>query len=99
MEENRINLVFDKLIADLAGNPLGRKTFHKQVEPYFLEGKRNVIVIPENINDVGSSFVQGMYSSIGEKYGKSRALEMMQFDCENSRILEKIDNSIRTYGI
>ncbi len=99
MNENRILLFFPTSIKDLTGNSYGRKIFEQQVEPKWREDMHNIIELPENIEDVGSSFVQGMYTKISEKYGKRNALEYMSFDSENEKIIEKIKKSIRTYGI
>lgn len=97
--ENRIDLKFDKLVRDLTGNPFGRKVFNEQVKPSLKNDVLNVIVIPEEINDVGSSFVQGIYFALSEKYGKEKALNIMQIDCVNSFIVDKVRKVIDTYGI
>lgn len=97
--EKKITLQFDKLVVDLTGNTLGRTTFKHQIEPYFDAENVTVVEIPETIDDVGSSFVQGIYSFISEKYGKSRALEMLRLESENPEIMGKIHKSLETYGI
>ena len=34
-----------------------------------------------------------------EKYGKSEALKIMKLDCDKQTIIEKIEKSIKAYGI
>lgn len=97
--ENRIELKFGASTKDLTGNTLGRKTFEIQVKPYWKNDALNVVIIPEEIEDIGSSFIQGIYTELKETYGKSTALEYMRLDCSRQSIVEKIEKAIRTYGI
>lgn len=92
-------LNFEKNVTNLTGNKLGRKIYSEQVKPYIDEKVENVVTIPLYINDVGTSFIQGMYAEIRETHGREKALELMKMDCENKEILEKINKSIRIYGI
>ena len=46
-----------------------------------------------------SSFIEGLYKKIGEKYGKTKALEIMKLHAENSEANEKIIESIDTFGV
>ena len=97
--DNLIKLEFDKMVVDLAGNSLGRRVFDNQVENKFKDDSINIVIIPASINDVGSSFIQGMYYKISETYGKSKALKLMKIDCEKTDVLEKIQKSIEAYGV
>ena len=97
--ENRIELKFGVSTQDLTGNSLGRKTFEVQVKPYLKENEENVVVIPSEIDDIGSSFIQGIYTFLKEKYGKSEALKIMKIDRDKQTIIQKIEKSIKAYGI
>ena len=99
MEKNIINLEFNKLITNLSGNRLGVKVFKDQVKDIFVPGKQNEVVFPEQIEDIASSFIQGLYSEISEKYGKIEAQNFMILTSQNNKAQEKIEESIRTYGV
>lgn len=93
------DLQFPKATTDLTGNKLGRKIYSTQVKPNLDENAENIVQIPESINDVGTSFIQGMYYEISEKYGRDNALKIMKLSTNNKKTLEKINKSIRIYGI
>lgn len=97
--ENRIELRFGTSTKDLTGNSLGRKTFEIQVRPHWRENEINIVIIPEEIEDIGSSFIQGIYTFLKETYGKSEALEQMKLECNRTSIMDKIEKSIKAYGI
>lgn len=97
--EKKIELKFDKMVVDLTGNKFGRNTYKKQVEPYINAETLIVAVIPSVINDIGSSFVQGMYYELGEQYGKIKARQMLRIDCNKQEIVDKIKKCLETYDI
>lgn len=99
MEKNIINLEFDKMITNLSGNRLGVKVFKDQVKDKFVAEKQNEVVFPQQIEDIASSFIQGLYSEISEKYGKIEAQNFMILTSQNNKAQEKIEESIRTYGV
>ena len=99
MENNIINLKFDKMITNLSGNRLGVKVFKDQVKDKFVAEKQNEVVFPQQIEDIASSFIQGLYSEISEKYGKIEAQNFMILTSQNKKAQEKIEESIRTYGV
>lgn len=94
-----IVLNFDKLITNLAGNRFGRKTYADQVKAYIKAEEKNYIILPERIEDIASSFIQGFYSEISENYGKEKALELVEIKSSNPYVVEKIKESIETYGV
>lgn len=95
----RIELQFDKLITSLAGNRFGREIFSGQVRDKISENEKTYVILPDRVEDVASSFVQGFYSELCEKYGVERALDMMQFQSDNQFVLDKIAESMETYGV
>lgn len=99
MEKNIINLEFDKMITNLSGNRLGVKVFKDQVKDKFVAEKQNEVVFPQQIEDIASSFIQGLYSEISEKYGKIEAQNFLILTSKNNKAQEKIEESIRTYGV
>lgn len=97
--EKRIELRFDKLVVDLTGNKFGRNTYQNQIEPFWDSDNTMVVVIPECIDDIGSSFIQGIYAAISERYGKSEALQMLRLESSKQEIMDKIRKSLETYGV
>lgn len=97
--ENVIQLKFDKMITNLAGNRYGNEIFVSQIERNIDYSKLNIVVFPDAIEDIASSFIEGIYKNIGEKYGKTKALEIMVLRAGNSDAQEKIDESIDTFGV
>lgn len=66
---NEINLVFDKSTTRLAGNPYGKSVYREQIERKIDYNKKNIIVFPNNIEKVASSFIQGLFSEIVKNIG------------------------------
>lgn len=99
MAENNITLVFRKTVTNLAGNRLGNEVFCDQVKDKIDENKLNIVVFPMVIEDIASSFIEGFYKNLAEKYGKDRALHIMQLRAEHPDSARKISDSIRTYGV
>lgn len=97
--ENRIEIKVDKKLNNLAGNRFGRQIYSEQIKEKVQENERNVVILPSEIEDVASSFIQGIYSEICEKYGREKAHTIMVLCSENQYVMEKINNSIVTYGI
>lgn len=69
--ENRIELKFEKATTRLAGNPYGRAVFNEQVKSKIDYTKMNIIVFPNSIEKIASSFVQGFFALIIEQVGYS----------------------------
>lgn len=92
-------LTFKKSMADLAGNRFGRKIYEDQVKPSFDPDAENIVIIPENISYVGTSFIQGIYAELSEVYGRNVALQKMTLKSDNEETMNKIEKSISIYGI
>ena len=82
-----ISLTFPKDLTKLAGNKFGRFTYEEQVKSIIdsNRGDSFLIEIPERIDRIASSFIQGFFEEYVEKYGLS-AVE------ENIVIKSTIDN-------
>lgn len=100
MSESKIVLEFPKATTDLTGNRLGRNVFEEQVKPKIEDENSKVMVeLPIAINDVGTSFIQGMYAFLSEEYGRNKALSIMTLCSENRETNAKIQRVIEVYGI
>lgn len=90
----RIELVLDKSLPEIVGNPKGVKTFKEQVEKKVDWNGMNTIVFPSFIEDISVSFVQGFCSEIFKKIKKEDLLKHFEFQCEKKEIVDKILDSI-----
>ena len=95
----KIELEFPKATSDLTGNKLGRTVYEMQIEASIDEKGHLEAIIPETINDVGASFVQGIYAKLSEKYGKDKALELLEIKSLNGDTNNKISRVIDVYGV
>ena len=64
-----IELNFDKSLVGLAGNPFGKKSFERMVNIDIPDDDSIVLVFPDNIKKIASSFVQGFFSKWVTEYG------------------------------
>ncbi len=99
MKTVKIELSFDKLINNLAGNRFGREIYQSQAKAQIVLDGKNLILLPSQVEDIASSFIQGFYSELSEKYGREQALKIMEFQSENPYVKEKIAESIAVYGV
>lgn len=65
--EKKIVLEFPNTISRLAGNSFGKDIYINQVKDRVDLSQNNVIVIPNTIQDIAISFVQGFTEEILEK--------------------------------
>lgn len=65
----RIELVFQKAITRLTGNPYGRETFEKQVKNIIDYDDKIEIIFPKQIIMISSSFVQGFFDEMVSEIG------------------------------
>lgn len=91
--EIRILLDFTKTISRLAGNPFGEAIYNKQVKDKIDFKNMNVIVIPENIEDIAISFVQGFTKQIFEIIDKAEFAKHFRID-GNEKIVNKFNKSV-----
>ena len=95
MENNVIELVFDKTIAGLARNDFGYEEYKKQIKDKFEYNKKNVIVFPEQIKKVAISFIQGMFRDILEKVDKCKIEMFVEIRSSSEQLTTKILNNIK----
>lgn len=66
---NNIMLEFERTLVGLAGYPFGTATYEKFCKGKVKEDEPIIIVIPDRIERIASSFVQGFFSNWIDKYG------------------------------
>lgn len=87
--ENIIKLTFDKATTRLAGNPYGRTIYNEQIAGKIDFNKMNLIVFPDNIEKVASSFTQGLFTEIIKKIGYSGVKDTVKIKAK-SQDLERM---------
>lgn len=93
-----VNLVFDKMITSLAGNRFGRETYKNQIANKMTE-KGVLAILPEYIEDIASSFYEGIFAELNEQYGTEQAHKLLLIYTKNDYINKKMNNIRETYGV
>lgn len=99
MSENFIELKFKNTLTDLSGNRLGDEVYDTQISHKIDIERKNIVRFPDTVEYIGSSFIEGMYKKLGEKYGKRKAAEIMELTSENEECKKKIEKSLRAFGV
>ncbi|MFH0580871.1 STAS-like domain-containing protein [Streptococcus mitis] len=86
-----IKLTFKKTYISLAGNPEGKEIFKNQIKPYIQDEEKIKLIFPPEIENVASSFFQGLFEEELEKIGKKRVESKYTLVFEN----ENLDYSIK----
>ncbi len=95
MENNIIELEFDKTISGLAGNDYGYEEYKKQIKDKFNYDKKNIIIFPEQIKKVAISFVQGMFKDILKEIDKNEIEEYVIIKSSSDQLTKRIWNNIK----
>ncbi|MBR1531973.1 MAG: hypothetical protein IJ643_07955 [Eubacterium sp.] len=65
-----IELEFNKSLTKLAGNPFGQDVYNQQVKDIInYESECIEIVLPERVDNIASSFIQGFFKSMVDEIG------------------------------
>lgn len=97
--DNIINLEFEKTITNLAGNRMGNQVYKEKIASKINTNINNIVIFPAVIEDIASSFIEGIYKELGEQYGKKEAVNIMTLKAENVEADNKIKESIETFGV
>lgn len=68
---NVFKLEFNNTLTNLTGNTFGRNTFEKQVAKNIDFSKKIIIIFPDLIDNIGTSFIQGFFEKFVESIGVS----------------------------
>ncbi len=78
----------DKEITDLAGDNLGKKIYEEQVSHVIDFSKANVIVFPEQIEDLAISFVHGFCRKILKRISKKDFRKIIIVEFSTPHLIE-----------
>lgn len=92
-QEKIITLSFSPTITRLAGNEFGQEIFSNQVKSVMDLEYMNVIVIPENIQNIAISFVQGFTNEIFKMINKGEFYTYFKIQA-SEKVINKFNKSI-----
>ena len=93
-----VKLAFNSQLTGLAGNRFGRETYKKQIADKMTD-QGVVAILPENISDIASSFYEGLFAELSEKYGTDRAHELLVLSTSSDYINQKMSDIRETYEV
>ena len=101
MTDLKITLELPGSVKFFTGILFGEKVFRAQVLDKLTNDDQRVVVVefPENVEDVSTSFVLGMYSDLKRKYGSTKALQMMTLYSSCQDLNNKLQKIIDVYGL
>lgn len=86
-----IELKFDKTVSGLSGYPFAKSEYQKQVkEKYTNYSEKLVIVFPDNIEKVASSFVQGFFEDLVNEIGYEGIEKNVTIKSKNDKLAQLI---------
>lgn len=86
-----VKLVFNSKLTGLAGNRFGRETYKKQIADKMTD-QGVVAILPENISDIASSFYEGLFAELSEKYGTDHVHELLVLRTSSDYINQKMSD-------
>ena len=88
-----IELEFENTLTNLADFRFGGEIFRKQIKKKISKDEKNVIVFPDQIEDIAISFIQGMYDGIIKTIGKENAMSKVEIKTKTQELTQKIINA------
>ena len=92
--ENIINLKFDGSTTRLAGNPFGQSVYNEQVAGRIDFNKINIIVFPDTVEKVASSFTQGLFKEVIKKVGFSKVDDVVKIKAKTPELEETMHEDL-----
>lgn len=71
MESNKFELKIDKALTKLSGFELGKELFDEQLKDIINYENNITIIIPNRVDLIASSFIQGFFEDVVNKIGIS----------------------------
>lgn len=90
MDINTIQLNFDKSLSGLAGYDFGKEIYTHQVKGKMDYNKKNIIMFPDNIERIASSFIQGFFAEIVDEIGIEGIERKIDFQSAKINIKDKV---------
>lgn len=95
MKNNYIKLSFNNTITRLAGYPFGKAVFEEQVANNVdYENTPIIIEFPDQIIKSASSFTQGFFEVLIEKFGYNSIGNQIIIKSKNKSLIESIKNNL-----
>lgn len=90
METNIIELKFEKADTRIGGFPHGEAIFENQVKDKIDYSKKNVIIFPDQIIKVASSFTQGFFSELVKEIGYEGIDQKIELRASSEKLISDI---------
>lgn len=90
---NKIELQFEDEVNRLVGVEFGRDVYKRQIEKKINYSKKNIIIVPNAIEDISISFIQGLTEKIFENISKDEFEKYFKIS-GNQNIVDKIIKSV-----
>lgn len=81
-----IKMNFKKTYISLSGNPYGQQIYNEQVKKFSDKNDKIILIFPEQIENIASSFFQGLFKEELEKIGKNAVIKKYELVFENQLI-------------
>lgn len=91
---NEIYLRFDKMIVGLAGYDYGKTVYEEQVSNKIDFSKKIIIVFPDQIQRIASSFIQGFFDEIVKRIGIAGIEKQIEIKSKKKDMKQIILNNI-----
>ena len=95
MNKQTIVLTFEKTLTKLTGNRFGAVIYDTQVRGKVDFTNDLVIVFPESIDRIASSFIQGFFSEIMSQIGYSGVKNRIEFRSSISNLKDFVLDNLR----
>lgn len=86
----RIELELDRTVTRLAGYELGKKIFEEQIKNKIDYNSSITIVFPDNIINLASSFIQGLFGEMVEKIGIAGIEQLVFIESKSEKLKDSI---------
>lgn len=92
--KQRIEIQVDKSITGLAGYDYGKQIYEEQVKEKINFKNEILIVFPDNIQRLASSFIQGFFEEFIKNIGISGVEKQIDIKAGNHSLKDKIINNL-----
>ena len=92
MKEKKVPLIIkNKSLTSLSGNDFGVLVFNDSMKEKYEKGTKVVFIVPDHIDRLSASFIQGLVSEISKIVGRSNLSKYVDIQTSNPLIKEKFE--------
>lgn len=94
MLDNIIEIKVNKSLSGLAGYDYGKEIYIKQVKDKVDISKKIIIIFPDNIKRIASSFVQGFFEEFVKEIGITGIKNHIELSVSSDKLKNSIYNNL-----